>query len=103
MIIRIYYILGGFFAGTSQAIENIYNDFYNLHDEWIEKGRFVGKDQYLMNELAFKRANSSIARLRAHSLNCNGNYNKWFFYQYYFSRPNQYICHEDRLSLLMIS
>ena len=87
-------------AGTSRSILKAYYEFYNLHDEWLSKGMFVGKDQTLMNELAFIRANSSVARLITFGLDCKMRYNKWFYYQYFFAHQNEYICNEERSSLL---
>lgn len=93
--------LGGFFAGTSLAISTAFDNFYSLHDEWLAKGVFIGKDQDIMNQLAFIQAKSSIARLRTFGLTCNVSYNRWFFYQYYFSQQTEYPCRDHRLALLM--
>lgn len=73
-----------------------------MHDEWLSKGKFIGKDQDLMNELTYKRATFAIARLKTHKLKCDSKYNSWFFYQYYFAQSHEFLCEEDRLSLLIL-
>ena len=94
--------IGGFFAGSASAIKTAYENFYNLHDEWMDKGIFIGKDQLIMGEMAFVRNKNSIARLRTTNLNCSIKYNRWFFYQYYLARDNEYICSENRLSIIYL-
>lgn len=95
------FIEGTFFAGTAKAIRKIYEHYYDLHDEWLDLGLFIGKDQTLMNELTNARAKYDIARLKANNLNCKQTYDVWFFYQYYFAQPYDYICYEDKLSLVL--
>lgn len=91
---------GGFFAGTLSAIKKASENFYKLHDEWLDAGRFIGKDQLMMNELVFVRKKSDYVRLRTFNLNCTTEYDKWFFYQYYLAQSNDFICSEKRFSLL---
>ncbi|CAF0935603.1 unnamed protein product [Brachionus calyciflorus] len=92
-------IEGGFFAGTSEALKILTESFYNLHDLMIEKGEFIGKDQTMMNKLAFSLIKDKVIRLRTWDLECDSHYDKWFFYQIYLSKI--YSCKNDRLSILM--
>ena len=43
------YIEGTFFAGSPKALEHFYHGFYDIHDEFLATGKFVGKDKTLMN------------------------------------------------------
>ena len=90
----------GFFVGTLPAIQKASENFYNLHDEWLDAGRFIGKDQMMMNELVFVRKKSDYVRLRTFRLNCTTEYDRWFFYQYYLAQANDFICSEKKISLL---
>ena len=57
----------------------------------LEKGLFVGKDQKIMNFFIFKTTRNQVVRLPTWKLNCkNSNYDKWFFYQKYFSSNKFY-------------
>jgi hypothetical protein len=98
-------IQGTFFGGSLEAVVNVYDEYFRVHDEWLDKGLFVGKDQNLMNELAFSsRSRSLVARLKAYDLNCNRNYDAWFFYQYYFANLSFYICeNENKLDILILN
>ena len=86
--------------GTQLAIQKASENFYKLHDEWLDAGRFIGKDQLMMNELVFVRKKSGYVRLRTFDLNCTTEYDKWFFYQYYLAQSNDFICSENKFSLL---
>lgn len=95
-------IQGTFFAGSSKAVENIYDQYFRLHDEWLDKGLFIGKEQNLMNEVALSRATSLVARLKTHNLDCNNKtYSIWFFYQFYFAHSNYFICNGEKLNYLI--
>lgn len=93
-------IQGTFFAGSQKAIKLASGTFYELHDKWLEHGKFVGKDQSILNEMVFIRAEDSVARLRTIRLNCSKIYNAWFFYQLYFAKSNVYFCSEAKFSLI---
>lgn len=103
------YIEGGFFGGSKTAIENLFNNFYDIHDERFEKGLFVGKDQTIMNILAFERHKSSVSLLDAYkySNNCkcfggsifNCNYDKWFFFIPYFH--SKVSCEYDKIKMIL--
>lgn len=96
-----FHFLGTVKAGSKKAILNASLKFYKLHDKWLDQGRFVGKDQNLMNVLTFgSNTEKTIVRLKTTDLDCSKAYNVWFFYQTYFARPSEYICKNDRLSLL---
>ena len=95
------YIQAGIFAGSSKAIDYIYNNYFLLHDIWMDIGLFVGKEQNMMNRLAFKLIPNHIVRLKTHNIKCVIEYDDWFFYQYYFANSDEYICQEDKLSLLL--
>ena len=92
---------GGFFATTSKSIFLLYKEFYDLHDSWIDQGRFVGKDQNMMNHMTFETLTNQIVRLKAYGLKCSVEIDNWFFFQYYFSNQNEYVCNPDRFSLLL--
>ena len=95
------HIEGGFFAGSKQAIASYQRVFYDLHDQWLLAGFFIGKDQSMINMLAFVTYKESIVRLSAWN-STNGCSNVWFFYQYFFARADEYSCPiKDRLSLLI--
>lgn len=94
-------IEGGFFAGSKLAMKNFYDNFFYLHDIRLKEGKFVGKDQIILNLMAFKFFNDSIVRLRTWNLNCNRSYNAWFFYQRYFAYDEDYLCNNNRYSLLI--
>lgn len=94
-------VQGGFFAATSKSIFSLYKEFYDLHDSWIDQGRFVGKDQNMMNHMTFESLRNRIVRLKAYGLECSVEIDKWFFFQYYFSNQNEYVCNHDRFSLLL--
>lgn len=96
-------IQGTFFGGSLKEVKFISEQFFQVHDEWLDKeGMFVGQDQRLMNELAFARTKSAVVRLRTLNLKCQATYNPWFFYQYFFANSSDYICNEDKFSLLML-
>ena len=99
------YIEGGFFGGTKEAINMFQFIYYNLHDYRLKNGLFVGKDQVIMNILAFESSNVSIARLNAYDVKClDNNYqNRWFLYQIYFSELKP-LCYSEKardLSLII--
>lgn len=94
-------IQGGFFAGSARAIHSMCDDFYRLHDIWMNFGLFIGKDQTIMNRLTFRLVSSKVLRLRTFDLECREPYDKWFFFQYYFANQDEYICKEDKYSLLI--
>ena len=93
------YIEGTFFAGSKAAILNYHDEFYELHDDWLKQGRFIGKDQTMMNHLAFVTYKDRVVRLRAWDTVCC---DPWFFYQRFFASDDFYQCPEkNRLSLLI--
>lgn len=93
-------IEGTFFAGSKKAIENIAEAFYVIHDSWLKRGEFVGKDQMIMNHLAYKQYPNLVKRLMSWDRRCKQFNDVWFFYQVFFSHSNQYFCHGDKLSLI---
>ena len=93
-------IEGGFFAGSLQAIREYESNFYEIHDERLNRGLFIGKDQTIMKILAFERNIQTVSRLRTWDYDCIKGVDEWFFYQYYFSNDNDYYCKTDRLSLI---
>jgi hypothetical protein len=109
-------IQGTFFAGTRSAMSEYYSRFFRIHDERKNKGLFMGKDQSIMNRLAFRfedpgyklYANAQlqpyyrfITRLVAYKQNCSLiNYDAWFWYQVYFSQNASLYCNNDRMAYL---
>jgi hypothetical protein len=69
-------IQGGFFGGKLNAIQWWYNEFYRLHDVYLERGFFVGKEQNLMNTLAILNKHR-VKFIDASHYNCC---DRWFFF-----------------------
>jgi hypothetical protein len=93
-------IQAGFVLGTKKAIENYKVKYYKIHDEFLNKGMFVGKEQVIMNFYAFKYQNE-VVRLRTWNINCSKPYNNWFFYQRFLGKDEFYKCFENKFSLLI--
>jgi hypothetical protein len=66
-----------------------------IHDQLFDKGLFIGKDQTIMNILAFK-SNCKIAKLIASRTNYIKQVDIWFFYQYYLASDKFYTCNNRR-------
>jgi hypothetical protein len=94
-------IEGTFFAGSAKALKEFYNNFFSIHDQRLKEGLFVGKDQTIMNLLAFKYYPHTVIRLATWELNCTFEYDPWRFFQYFFSANTSLHCTDDRLSLLI--
>ena len=100
-------LTGSFICGSPKAIDLVYRTYYEIHDEWLEKGRFVGKEQNIFNELVFNRneeSSSSVVRLRSYGLNCSSPidvFNNWFLYQHYLAQLDEYLCPNEKFSLLI--
>lgn len=94
-------IQGTFFFGSTQAIRDISKEYYNLHDEWLDKGWFIGKEQNLLNFLTYVKNSALIVKLNTRLFNCKYKYDEWFFYQYYFAQIKDFICFDDKLSILL--
>ena len=95
-------IEGTFFMGNAKAIRNFEKEFWRLHDLRIEQGLFVGKDQTIMNLIAFNSSMAySTARLRTWKLGCVQPVNVWFFYQYFFAKDSYYECERPRENFLI--
>lgn len=93
-------IQGGIIAGNKKSIDSLFKNYYSIHDERVRKDRFVGKDQILMNYLAFRYFNSTTIKLRTWKLTCSKSYDRWFFYQYFFAKQHNYFCRNNRFSIL---
>lgn len=94
-------IQGGFFLGSKKAIEILYKNFWNIHDERMDKNLFVGIDQNIMNILAFEKYSKSVVRLKSWYNGCKSKTNIWFFYQKYLASDDFYGC-SQRESLLIV-
>ena len=90
-----------FFAGSTRAIRDYTQEFYRIHDEWLDKGLFIGKDQNMLNSLTYIETPHLIARLNTRPDNCTKSFDQWFFYQFYFAHEDQFICNVKKLSLLL--
>jgi hypothetical protein len=93
-------IEGTFFAGSSKAVGDFYANFWRMHDKRYEAGMFVGKDQTIMNVVAFESAVDRCVRLQTFDIGCSFGYDVWFYYQKYFSKDKNQHCAEDRLKHL---
>lgn len=81
-------IQGGFFGGSQKALDYFYEIYYNLHDERLKNGYFVGKEQTTLNILAFQTHPSKVSLLKSFDYKKCFKYlewDRWFFYQIYFS------------------
>jgi hypothetical protein len=102
-------IEGGFYAGSKKAIENYAKLFYKIHDDRLfNKKLFIGKDQTMMNHIAFKTLDSNdyvlLKTWKLHNCDLNNHvkiYDPWLFYQQYFSSKCNFNCgYDKRLSIL---
>ena len=96
-------IEGGFFMGTKNAVALFKNEFWRLHDLRMNQGLFIGKDQTIMNLIAFQTKQKDVVRLKTFDINCQMKYNEWFFYQYYFASNQSYKCDHFRETLLLFN
>ena len=97
-------IEGTFFIGSKQALDNFEYDFWNLHDQRLEKDLFIGKDQTIMNLISFDSnitKKSEIVKLQTWNLKCKNRVDEWFFYQYYFANDQYYLCLHPKEKLLI--
>ena len=96
---------GGWFAGTSTAIEAYERAYYTRHDERLKNKEYVGKEQIIMNEMVFGR---EVGKWHQRTLNssrimfykideCEDAY---FLYHRYFAHARYYDCGIDRMSLI---
>lgn len=81
------FVQGGFFAGSQQALARYALKFYEIHDEHLTKGVFVGKDQTIMNIFSVMLHPELSCLLWEPHLDdkCIRNFGIWFFYQFYFA------------------
>lgn len=98
---------GTFYAGSREAVIDFEKKFYDLHDRRIDQGIFIGKDQTLINIYEFELSKGRNVKLRTWLHNqCNGRdktrgFDKWWFYQFYFSKREHFDCdYDDKFSLL---
>lgn len=94
-------IEGGFFSGSKNAIKKLSENFYDLHDEFLDKGLFIGKDQLMMKIMALVRNKMDIVRLETWDLTCDRIIDEWFFFIDFFSIENNYPCKNQREDLLI--
>lgn len=92
---------GGFFAGNREAIVNFSDSFWNIHDELLDKGHFIGKDQKIMNIYAIQKNRDRVVRLRTWNVSCSRNYDPWFFFIKFLGFATQFNCQDKRESLLI--
>ena len=96
-------IEGTFFMGSKKALNYFKEEFWSIHDEKLDKGEFVGKDQIIMNIFAFhNKTSSNSIKLDIWRRKCNITFdNPWNFYQNYLAWD--YPCANNRESLLSIN
>jgi hypothetical protein len=68
---------GTFFFGSGQAVRDFYDHFWEIHDNRFNRDLFVGKDQDLMERIAFQYFNTSVVRLQTWNFPTDC----WFYYQ----------------------
>lgn len=83
------FIEGGFFAGSPKALDFFYTKFYEMHDEFLDLGLFIGKDQMLMNVMVKVRHADRICKLwlEPFRIQCLPKKDAWFVYQDYLAPP----------------
>jgi hypothetical protein len=69
-------IQGGFFGSSAYGVKWWASEYYRLHDVYITSGKFVGKEQNLMNTLALLHKDK--VKLIDTRQSC---YDPWFFFQ----------------------
>ncbi|KZV75036.1 hypothetical protein PENSPDRAFT_647561 [Peniophora sp. CONT] len=90
---------GSFFGGAAPAIAHYARSFFAYHDTWMHAGRFVGKDQTLINALIFLYpthffgvlvndypAASGIPPSRTSFGACG---DSWWYYQWWLAEDNE--------------
>jgi hypothetical protein len=68
---------GTFFLGSGKAVRDFYDHFWEIHDKMFKQDLFAGKEQDLMERVAFQSFNTSVVRLQTWNfpVDC------WFYYQ----------------------
>ena len=94
------YMQAGFFLGSPKAISEFQEEIYRVHDEWLDNGWFIGKEQNALNYLTFLHSKHLVVNLITKHQNCNRKYDPWFFYLFYFAQKSDFICSVDRFSIL---
>ena len=95
-------IEGGFFMGSFKAIRGFKEQFWNLHDQFLNEGKFIGKDQIIMNAYAVNSSTKSV-KLQIWKRNCQASFDEWFFYQRFLAKQEYYrSCSTPKLSLLSL-
>lgn len=70
-------IQAGFFGGTAKLVHWYVDIFYETHDNDMQKGFFVGKEQNIMNQIAFTHEHMFVL-LDTITASCG---DAWFFFQ----------------------
>uniref|UniRef100_A0A0G4I2H0 Uncharacterized protein n=1 Tax=Chromera velia CCMP2878 TaxID=1169474 RepID=A0A0G4I2H0_9ALVE len=79
---------GTFFGGTPGSLDWWRTEFFSLHDEYLQKGFFIGKDQNIMNSLAVLHP-TRILFFSGYPQGANGcSQNGWFRFQQLLRDPN---------------
>jgi hypothetical protein len=95
------HIQGTFMAGNRNAIEMFHKNFYDLHDQRFDENLFIGKDQTLMNLIAFKLHNQTVFQLKAWLAQLKCSYlDHWFFYLNFFAQNDQ--CSKNKTEFLSV-
>ena len=88
-------IEGTFFAGTAAAIDDWQSAFYYTHDKMFNNGWFIGKDQYIMNIVAYNvfhwepegALKNNVSVLLSYRAECG---DKWFYFIIFFASSEVY-------------
>lgn len=79
------WIEGTSFGGNKESIHQYYKEFWKLHDYYMKKRYFIGKDQTLYNTLALYKINVTL--IRVHNLKmCMSN--TWWRFQCFLGGMN---------------
>jgi len=81
-------LIGTFFGGTAKAIQSWSKMYYEVHEDFLNKGLFVGKEQNLMNYVAIKLKNEIIVTT-AFGENYDYKGNVWFYFQDWYANENE--------------
>jgi len=101
-----HYCIGSFFGGNLASIGWWSSTFYRLHDYYLSRNMFVGKDQNLFNSMMFlypdqiftvwprdplRREDQSATHFETqkHSLRSECTWDKWYYYVYWLASPKE--------------
>ena len=79
---------GGFFGGSRVGVKRFVREFWKLHDDYVQKGHFVGKDESLMNTLLSVVMPDSLI-IPSFKLDHGPCQDIWFYFHQFMARDDQ--------------